>query len=142
MKKKLAAVLAVVLALLAVVFCVLWQKAAHDTSELEAFAQAEASEAYTHFADYQSGKDDTDYWQGVAAFHAFTDAYGVLTEDTNKSANRVFCDEVYGSMTQSPEQSQAHIEDIVSVMKLLSENITDETAYAKMLELRNTLKYD
>ena len=140
MKNKLAAVLTVVFALLAVVFCVLWQRAVHDTSELEAFAQAEALKAYTHFADYQSGKDNADYWQGVAALHAFTDAYGVLTEGTNKSTNRVLCDEVYGSLTLSPEQSQAHIPDIVSVMKLLSENVTDESAYAKMLELRNTLQ--
>lgn len=141
MKNKLAAVLAVVLALLAVVFCVLWQRAAHDTYELEAFAQAEAQEAYTHFADYQDSRDDADYWQGVAAFHAFTDAYGVMTEDTNKSTNRAFCDEVYSSLTQSLEQSQAHIEEIASVMKLLSEDITNETAYAKMLELRNLLEH-
>lgn len=140
MKKSIAALLAVVLAISTVVFCALWQRAAHDRSELEAFAQAEANEAYTHFADYQSGRDNADYWQGVAAFHAFTDAYGVLTEGTSKSANRVFCNEVYGSLTLSPEQSQAHISDIVSVMKLLSENITDETAYAKMPELRNALQ--
>lgn len=141
MKNKLAAVLSVVLALLAVVFCVLWQRAVYDTSELEAFAQAEALKAYTHFADYQDSRDDADYWQGVAAFHAFTDAYGVMTEDTNKSTNRAFCDEVYGSLTRSPEQSQAHIPDIVSVMKLLSENISDESAYTEMLELRNTLEH-
>lgn len=140
MKKSIAVVLAVVLAVSTVVFCVLWQRAAHDRSEIEAFAQAEAQEAYTHFADYQSGKDNADYWQGVAAFHAFTDAYGVLTEGTNKSANRVFCDEVYSSLTQLPEQSQAHISDIVSVMKLLSEDITNETAYAQMQELRNALQ--
>lgn len=140
MKKSVAAVLGVVFAISTVVFCVLWQRAAHDTSKLEAFAQAEAQEAYIHFADYQDSKDNADYWQGVAAFHAFTDAYGVLTEGTNKSANRVFCDEVYGTMTQSPEQSQAHIEEIASVMKLLSEDITNETAHAKMLELRNTLQ--
>ncbi len=142
MKKSIAVVLAVVLAVSTVVFCVLWQRAAHDRSEIEAFAQAEAQEAYTHFADYQSGKDNADYWQGVAAFHAFTDAYGVLTEGTNKSANRVFCDEVYAVMTLSPELSQAHIPDIVSVMKLLSEDITNETAHAKMLELRNMLEYN
>lgn len=141
MKNKLAAVLSVVLALLAVVFCVLWQRAAHDTSELEAFAQAEALKAYTYFTDYQDSRDDADYWQGVAAFHAFTDAYGVMTEDTNKSTNRAFCDEVYSSLTQSLEQSQAHIEEIASVMKLLSENVTDETAYAQMSNLRNTLEH-
>ncbi len=141
MKKSVAVILIVLLALSAAVFCVLWQNAAHDRSELETFAQAEASEAYTHFASYQTSKDDADYWQGVAAFHAFTDAYGTLTEGTNKSTNRVFCDEVYGSFTLSPEQSQAHISDIVSVMKLLSENITDETAYAQMLQLRNALEH-
>ena len=65
-----------------------------------------------------------------------------MTEGTNKFANRVFCDEVYSSLTQSLEQSQAHIEEIASVMKLLSEDITNETAYAQMQELRNALKYN
>lgn len=66
--------------------------------------------------------------------------YGLLTEDTNKSTNRIFCNEVYGSLVLSPELSQAHISDIVYVMKILSENVMDENGYVRMLELRNTLQ--
>lgn len=40
----------------------------------------------------------------------------------------------------SPELSQAHISDIVYVMKILSENVMDENGYVRMLELRNTLQ--
>ena len=63
-----------------------------------------------------------------------------LTEDTNKTTNRIFCNEVYGSLVLSPELSQAHISDIVYVMKILSENVMDENGYVRMLELRNTLQ--
>lgn len=63
-----------------------------------------------------------------------------MTEDTNKSTNRIFCNEVYGSLVLSPELSQAHISDIVYVMKILSENVMDENGYVRMLELRNTLQ--
>ena len=96
--------------------------------------------AYTSFSAYQESGNDGDYWQGVAAFYAFQEAYGLLTEDTNKSTNRIFCNEVYGSLVLSPELSQAHISDIVYVMKILSENVMDENGYVRMLELRNTLQ--
>lgn len=89
---------------------------------------------------YQESGDDGDYWQGVAAFYAFQEAYGLLTEDTNKSANRIFCNEVYGSLVLSPELSQAHISDILHVMKILSENVMGENGYVRMSELRNMLQ--
>ena len=90
---------------------------------------------------FQKSGADSDYWQGVAAFHAFGDAYGLLTESTNKAANRVFCDEVYTCMISSPERAKEHIPEIAGIMKLLSEDVYDETSHARMLELRNALKY-
>lgn len=63
-----------------------------------------------------------------------------MTEDTNKSANRIFCNEVYGSLVLSPELSQAHISDILHVMKILSENVMGENGYVRMSELRNMLQ--
>lgn len=113
---------------------------AHSLFWFTTFAQAEANKTYTSFSAYQESGDDGDYWQGVAAFYAFQEAYGLLTEDTNKSTNRIFCNEVYGSLVLSPELSQAHISDIVYVMKILSENVMDENGYVRMLELRNTLQ--
>ena len=52
MKNRIAKTLIIVLAFTSVVFCVLWQRAAHDRSEFEALAQAEAAEAYEHFFDF------------------------------------------------------------------------------------------
>lgn len=128
------------LALSTIAFCVLWQHTVHNQSDFTTFAQAEANKAYTSFSAYQESGDDGDYWQGVAAFYAFQEAYGLLTEDTSKSTNRVFCNAVYGSLVLSPEQAKAHISDIAHVMKMLSENVMDEGAYAQMAELRNTLQ--
>ena len=140
MKKSIAFILIAILSLSAIIFCVLWQHTVHDQSDFTTFAQAEANKAYTSFLAYQESGDDGYYWQGVAAFYAFQEAYGLLTEDTNKSTNHIFCNEVYGSLVLSPELSQAHISDIVYVMKILSENVMDENGYVQMLELRNTLQ--
>lgn len=141
MKNRIAKTLIIVLALTSVVFCALWQRAAHDSSELETLAQSEASAAYEHFSDFQKSGDDSDYRQGVAAFYAFGDAYGLLTEGTSKASNRVFCDEVYACMISSPERAKEHISEIAGIIKLLSEDVSDETGHTRMLELRNALKY-
>lgn len=140
MKRSVATILIIVLTLSTIAFCVLWQRTAHNQSDFATFAQAEANKAYTSFSAYQESGDDGDYWQGVAAFYAFQEAYGLLTEDTSKSTNRIFCNEVCGSLVLSPEQAKAHISDIARVMKMLSENVMDEGAYAQMAELRNTLQ--
>ncbi len=140
MKKSSASIIIAVLSLLAIIFCVLWQRTVHNQTDFTTFAQAEANKTYTSFLAYQESGDDGDYWQGVAAFYAFQEAYGLLTEDTNKSTNRIFCNEVYGSLVLSPELSQTHIADIVYVMKILSENVMDENGYVRMSELRNTLQ--
>ena len=140
MKKSVATILIIMLTLSTIAFCVLWQHTVHNQSDFTTFAQAEANKAYTSFSAYQESGDDGDYWQGVAAFYAFQEAYSLLTEDTSKSTNRIFCNEVYGSLVLSPEQAKAHISDIARVMKMLSENVMDEGAYAQMAELRNTIE--
>lgn len=140
MKKNIFMILLIVLALAAVTFCVLWQDALHDKSDLEAFAQAAANEAYTYFLDFQEKGYNSDYWGGVAAFHAFQGAYRLLTEGTAQSENLVFCNEVYGSLLLSPEQAKAHISDVIAVMEILSENGRDENGFLRMSELRNVLR--
>lgn len=128
------------LLLAAVAFCVLWQRALHDNSDVEAIAQAGAAEAYRQFAAYQEEGREGDYWAGVAAYSSFQRAYGSLALNTDKSANYAFCNEVYGSLLYSPERSKEHISELVGVMKLLSENVLDERGYSRMSELRNALK--
>ncbi len=140
MEKRISRILVFVLLFAAVAFCVLWQRALHDTSDVKAIAQAGATEAYRQFAAYQEKGRDGDYWAGVAAYSSFQRAYGSLALNTDKSANYAFCNEVYGSLLYSPERSKEHISEIVGVMKFLSENVLDERGYSRMSELRNALK--
>lgn len=53
------------------VFCLLWQGARRDHSDLVTLARSGAAETCTRFSDDQSHGDDGDYWGGVAAFHTF-----------------------------------------------------------------------
>lgn len=140
MKKQVSLAIIIVLLLTTTVFCVLWQKASNDNTKLEALAKSGASEAYTRFSDFEAMGNESDYWDGVAAFRVFQEAYVALTDGSSDTANRIFCNEVYGSLLLSPEQSKAYISDIIEVMKMLSENVMDGNAYLRMSELRNTLQ--
>lgn len=125
-------------ALAAVVFCALWQRAAHGTAQLEALAQSSAREAYTRFSDYQEHGHDSDDWGGVAAFHCFQSAYTLLAEDAD--ANRAFCSEVYGCLLIFPDRAKAHMAEIAAGMQALFDDIRDKTAYLRMSVLRIALQ--
>ena len=140
MKKWTAFVLIAVLLVAAVVFGVLWQRALHDDSDITALARSGAGEAYARFSDFREKGYDSDYWGGVAAFRVFQEAYAVLSEGENASADRILCSEIYGSLLIYPESAKTHIADIVEVMRLLSEDIADENCYVRMSELRNALQ--
>ena len=127
------------LALAAIGFCVLWQRAAHDGTDLKNFAQAEAGKAYTSFLAYEETGHAEDYWGGVAAFSAFQDAYRILTEGTEKSTNGTFLNEIYGNLLVFPERGKNHISELVELMKILSENSMTESGEARMLALCNAL---
>ena len=88
MKKRISLICLLAAVLAAVVFCALWQSAAQDRSALRALAQSGAAEAYALFSDFQEKGYDSDCWGGVAAFHAFQQAYTSLTDEADKAANR------------------------------------------------------
>ena len=140
MKKWAAVSLIMALLLAAVAFGVLWQRALHDDSDVAALAQSGANEAYARFSDFQEKGYDSDYWGGVAAFRVFQEAYTVLSDSASGSANRILCNEIYGSLLIYPEKSGEHIAEIVEVMKMLSGNFMDENCYVRMSELRNALQ--
>lgn len=139
MKKRIAIPLIAVLSLAAVLFCVLWQGALRDRSKLKTLAQAGAAEAAQRFSDYQESVEDADYWGGVSAFHVFQEAYvGWAADPTDRSV----CSEVYGSLLQLPERGKEHLPELIGAMELLSQNAGDKAGQAKLLELRNALKYE
>ena len=139
-KKSIAIMLALCFLALALVFFGLWQSARHERSDLRRLAQAGASEAYQCFLGFQARGEESDYWYGVAAFRSYENAYTLLTEDTNQAGNRIFVNEVYGSLVLFPERSRTHISELLEVLALLSDNVEDPNAYARMSDLRNSLQ--
>lgn len=69
--KRLPLILLSLTTLAAMVFCLLWQGALRDHTDIVSLARSGAAETCTRFSDYQSHGDDGDYWGGVAAFHTF-----------------------------------------------------------------------
>ena len=75
----------------------------------------------------------------MAAFHTFQQAHILLTEGASQAADRVFCSEVYGALLLKPELAKAHMAEVIEVMELLAQDVTDANAYVRMAELGNAL---
>ncbi len=142
MKKRIQMILMICLTISTLVFAFLWQSEKNNQDDLLLLAQASAKDAYTQFAEYQESGRQSNYWNGVAAFRAFEQAYYLLTEDTNQSHNYLFCNEVYGALVVKPEKCQNHMEALCNVMKILAHDVESENGHLKMLELRNALEHD
>ena len=110
--KRLPLVLLSLTTLAAVVFCLLWQGARRDHSDLVTLARSGAAETCTRFSDYQVHGDDGDYWGGVAAFHTFRQACALLPEQG--SDDRAVCSAVYGQLLLHPEGAKAHLPERIA----------------------------
>ena len=115
-------------------------RAPRRTGRRSALAQSGAAEAYALFSDFQEKGYDSDYWGGVAAFHAFQQAYTSLTDGTDKAANRPLCSAVYGGLLITPERAREHLPEILDAMRLLAADVTDENAFVHLAELSSALE--
>lgn len=141
MKKIVLLVLTVCFALAALVFAYLWYAEKSDDSDVKQLAQTSAADAYTQFSSYKTNGNDSDYWSGVTSFRSFQQAYMLLVQGTNKEANYLICNDVYGSMISNPNKCKDNIDEIVNALKQLSEDSESITAHDRLLELRNTLRH-
>ena len=141
MKRRIEIIIMICLVISTVVFGVLWQKAENNNEDIKWLAQTSAYQSYTQFLEYQEHGRESAYWYGVADFRAFQNAYSLLTQDTNKSTNRTYCNDFYGYLVLSPDECQTHISEVVKVMNILAKDVEDENGYIRMFELRNLLKY-
>lgn len=141
MKKRIQAAVIICLVISSVVFAMLWQGEKRNRDDVRLLAQSAAAQAYASFQSFQATGEESDYWSAVADFRAFEQAYHLLTENTNKSDNYIFCNEVYGSLLLFPEKSQEHISQVIEVMGILSEDLEDALGHSKMSSLRNTLEH-
>lgn len=124
--------------LAAVVFCLLWQGARRDHSDLVTLARSGAAETCTRFSDDQSHGDDGDYWGGVAAFHTFQQVCALLPEQG--SDDRAVCSAIYGQLLLNPDRAKAHLPELIAVMEPLAQDPTDASARLRLYELRDLLQ--
>lgn len=136
--KRLPFVLLSLTTLAAMVFCLLWQGARRDHSDLVTLARSGAAETCTRFSDYQSHGDDGDYWGGVAAFRTFQQACALLPEQGSDAV----CSAVYGQLLLNPDRAKAHLPEIIAVMEPLAQDPTDASARLRLYELRDLLQED
>lgn len=138
--KRLPLILLTLTTLATVVFCLLWQGARRDHSDLVTLARSGAAETCTRFSDYQSHGDDGDYWGGVAAFRTFQQACALLPEQG--SDDRAVCSAVYGQLLLYPDRAKAHLPELIAVMEPLAQDPTDASARLRLYELRDLLQGD
>lgn len=136
--KRLPLILLSLTTLAAVVFCLLWQGARRDHSDLVTLARSGAAETCTRFSDYQSHGNDGDYWGGVAAFHTFRQACALLPEQGSDAV----CSAVYGQLLLNPDRAKAHLPGLIAVMEPLAQDPTDASARLRLYELRDLLQED
>lgn len=136
--KRLPLILLTLTTLATVVFCLLWQGARRDHSDLVTLARSGAAETCTRFSDYQSHGDDGDYWGGVAAFHTFRQACALLPEQGSDAV----CSAVYGQLLLYPDRAKAHLPELIAVMEPLAQDPTDASARLRLYELRDLLQED
>lgn len=103
--KRLPLILLSLTTLATMVFCLLWQGARRDHSDLVALARSGAAETCTRFSDDQSHGDDGDDWGGVAAFRTFQQACALLPEQGSDAV----CSAVYGQLLLYPDRAKAHL---------------------------------
>lgn len=139
-KNRIALILAICLFITSAVFLLLWQKEKHDDSDLRNIAASAASACRDAFWKYEETEDQYYYYSGVAEFCTFNTVYGQLVNNTNDSANALFCNEVYGILTTSPEKCMAKINRLIAVTEKLALDIDDPNAYTVMADLRYSLK--
>lgn len=136
--KRLPLILLSLTTLAAVVFCLLWQGARRDHSDLVTLARSGAAETCIRFSDDQAHGDDGDYWGGVAAFHTFQQACALLPEQGSDAV----CSAVYGQLLLYPDRAKAHLPELIAVMEPLAQDPTDASARLRLYELRDLLQED
>ena len=136
--KRLPLILLSLTTLAAMVFCLLWQGARRDHSDLVTLARSGAAETCTRFSDDQSHGDDGDDWGSVAAFRTFRQACALLPEQGSDAV----CSAVYGRLLLYPDRAKAHLQELIAVMEPLAQDPTDASARLRLYELRDLLQED
>ena len=142
MKKKLPYILILVFALAAVMFAGLWVHEKNEKTEwMEALCENSVQQSREHFAAYEKGGAEEEYWYGVAEYNSFMKAYTLLC-DGARQPDRNELNRAYGSMVLDAEKVQEHIEPLLAALTLLSEDIHDPNGIVRLNEFNHAMEKD
>lgn len=139
-RKKLAAVLLVLSLFLNILLAGLWQYEKRNEEKLEQFCTAAAYGARECFADYAHYGKTVCYWQGVAEYRGFMQAYYLLM-DGKKGGNYSSCSELYSNLLYEQERVEPYLEELRRAMRMLAEDIYDDNAFLEIDKLNNLIAY-
>ena len=140
MKKCLLIVFTVLFLIGTVVFFSLWQRERASAGMAKTLAQANAVCAYESFQRYAETGKESDYMNGAAEFHTFTQIFcHVMRTDSFEQAA---CNEVYAYMTISPDKVKAHMEELLDALEILSQDCYHANGYQKLSNLEHHLAED
>ena len=100
-------------------------------------------QCYAGFVRFQTIQDSGavgDYWYGVSNYKAFMNTW--LALEGGSSAEYVWCNSVYGYMVLSPEEVQAHIDELLIAMEIIGTDYTNPNGYLRICELNNQLLHE
>jgi len=139
MKKVAISVLIICLCMSTVLFAFLWSSQKNSNDKVIALAQNQATCSFVYFTTFKESGEIRYYWNGVASFRAFQEAYGMVLNDKNHSSDYLKCCEFYAQLLLGPEKSQHYISEICNIMELLSIDMQDENAYSQMMDLQGRM---
>lgn len=137
MKNKIKTALIIILTLLCVVTAVGWYRSAHSTRVQKNMAQQGAAEAYDGFIRYKETKDEAHYNDAVSSYYYFEQSYRLFDDREYLTTNAV-----YALLIQKPKDCQAHIDEMIEAMKILSEDVTHPNGYQKLAHFENAVTED
>ena len=107
---------------------------------LEQYCRSCAYAAKERFADYAHDGKDTDYWQGVAEFRGYMQAYHFLMEDRG-GGDYIWLSRLYTSLLFDQDKITENIEQLRKVMRLLSEEIYGIQGFTELSRLNNEIEH-
>lgn len=138
--KRLAALLLAFSLALNILLFGLWQYEKRNEEKLERFCASSAYAARECFADYVHYGNTVYYWQGVAEYRGFMQAYYLLVDGKN-SGNYNFCSKLYNNLLYEQERVEPYMEELRRAMRMLTEDIYDENAFLEISKLNNLITY-
>ena len=133
-------ILGIIMGALMVLCISFWRQKQAEHEKMELLCQSSAENALENFLNYKASKNDSYYMSGVAEFRSFFTSYRFLN-DTHVDGEYIWCNTVYGCMTQSPEKVQNNIQGLIDALEYLAEDYDSPKGFNLINVYSNDLVY-